>query len=210
MTFPRVSRRGRHFANVGDVIIYPDLVVARTVNKCEFREKFWNSSELRNCALCLSSLQQSRDVTTDIYIFNVLNSYSYYLFVLFLSILFILYIYLFISYFPTSAVRYPLSAIRHPLSVSSFYRLLTWGAFQTQDLAVAGPWPDRSFWPERNRLFQRVLLKNRIFRAPYLGSEWSSWIVLVKSEILTYDEKELAAHFWQIEGALHHFKSVTI
>ena len=32
MTFPRVSRRGRHFANVGDVIIYPDLVVARTVD----------------------------------------------------------------------------------------------------------------------------------------------------------------------------------
>ena len=31
MTFPRVSRRGRHVANVGDVIIYPDLVVARTV-----------------------------------------------------------------------------------------------------------------------------------------------------------------------------------
>ena len=31
VTFPRVSRRGRHFANVGDVIIYPDLVVARTV-----------------------------------------------------------------------------------------------------------------------------------------------------------------------------------
>ena len=30
VTFPRVSRRGRHFANVGDVIIYPDLVVART------------------------------------------------------------------------------------------------------------------------------------------------------------------------------------
>ena len=30
MTFPRVSRRGRHFANVGDVVIYPDLVVART------------------------------------------------------------------------------------------------------------------------------------------------------------------------------------
>ena len=30
MTFPRVSRRGRHFANVGDVIIYPDLVVDRT------------------------------------------------------------------------------------------------------------------------------------------------------------------------------------
>ena len=27
---PHVSRRGRHFANVGDVIIYPDLVVART------------------------------------------------------------------------------------------------------------------------------------------------------------------------------------
>ena len=30
VTFPRVSRRRRHFANVGDVIIYPDLVVART------------------------------------------------------------------------------------------------------------------------------------------------------------------------------------
>ena len=30
MTFPRVSRRERHFANVGDVIIYPDLVVPRT------------------------------------------------------------------------------------------------------------------------------------------------------------------------------------
>ena len=29
LTFPRVSRRGRHFANVGDFIIYPDLVVAR-------------------------------------------------------------------------------------------------------------------------------------------------------------------------------------
>ena len=29
MTFPRVSRSGRHFANAGDVIIYPDLVVAR-------------------------------------------------------------------------------------------------------------------------------------------------------------------------------------
>ena len=28
---PSCSRRGRHFANVGDVIIYPDLVVARTV-----------------------------------------------------------------------------------------------------------------------------------------------------------------------------------
>ena len=37
MTFPRVSRSGRHFANVGDVIIYPDLVVARTVN---FRDVF--------------------------------------------------------------------------------------------------------------------------------------------------------------------------
>ena len=32
VTFPRVSRRGRHFINVGDVIIYPDLVVARTDN----------------------------------------------------------------------------------------------------------------------------------------------------------------------------------
>ena len=31
MTFPIVSRRGRHFANVGDVIIYwSDLVVDRT------------------------------------------------------------------------------------------------------------------------------------------------------------------------------------
>ena len=31
MTFPGVSRHGRHFANVGDGIIYLDLVVARTV-----------------------------------------------------------------------------------------------------------------------------------------------------------------------------------
>ena len=30
MTFPRFSRRGRHFAKVRDVIIYPHLVVART------------------------------------------------------------------------------------------------------------------------------------------------------------------------------------
>ena len=30
MTFPRVSQRGRDFANMGDVIIYPELVVART------------------------------------------------------------------------------------------------------------------------------------------------------------------------------------
>ena len=30
VTFPRLSRRGRHFANVDDVIIYPDLVVVRT------------------------------------------------------------------------------------------------------------------------------------------------------------------------------------
>ena len=37
--FTRVPR-GCHFANVGDVIIYPDLVVAWTVNKCELREKF--------------------------------------------------------------------------------------------------------------------------------------------------------------------------
>ena len=35
MTFPRVSPRGRHFANVGEVIIYPDLVVARTVHFCD-------------------------------------------------------------------------------------------------------------------------------------------------------------------------------
>ena len=30
VTFPRVSGRGCHFAIVGDVIIYPDLVLART------------------------------------------------------------------------------------------------------------------------------------------------------------------------------------
>ena len=38
MTFPRVSRRRRHFANVGDVIIYPDLVVARTAEQCQEEE----------------------------------------------------------------------------------------------------------------------------------------------------------------------------
>ena len=30
VTFARVSLRGCHFANVGDVTIYPDLVVAQT------------------------------------------------------------------------------------------------------------------------------------------------------------------------------------
>ena len=139
-------------------------------------------------------------------IFKFLQLLSICLIFIYLIHLIHLFIYLFLIFrHPPSAIRYPPSAISHPLSVSSFYRLLTWGAFQTQDLAVAGPWPDRSFWPERNRLFQRVLLKNRIFRAPYLVSEWDSWIVLIKSEIFTYDKKELAAHFWQIESTLHHF-----
>ena len=37
VTFPRVSLRGRHFANVGDDIIYPDLVVARTAGSSSGR-----------------------------------------------------------------------------------------------------------------------------------------------------------------------------
>ena len=32
--------------------------------------------------------------------------------------------------------------------------------------------------------FQRVLLKNHLLRAYYLGFDWSGWIVLIKSEIL--------------------------
>ena len=53
MTFPSVSRRGRHFANVGDVIIYPDLVVARTDGLSIFFLRF--SVVEGNRSLCVSS-----------------------------------------------------------------------------------------------------------------------------------------------------------
>ena len=47
---------------------------------------------------------------------------------------------------------------------------------------LAGPWLDQSFWPERNS--KGFLLKVHLLRTYCLGRDWSSWIVLVKSEIL--------------------------
>ena len=82
----------------------------------------WHSSKLQNCPLCLSSLQRSRDVTTDVYIFNILNSVFYLFSLTYLSISYIYYIHLFIYfysfiyYFLPSAVRRPPSAVRHPSS----------------------------------------------------------------------------------------------
>ena len=73
-------------------------------------------------SLCLSSFQQSRDVTTDIYI----NIFLFVLFI-YLCYIFILYIYLLFIIFhhPPSAVRHPPSIVHnpHPPFVSSFYRL---------------------------------------------------------------------------------------
>ena len=52
----------------------------------------------------------SRDVTTDIYVFNILISYFFHLFDLFLSILYIYLIHVFIFLF--SPIRRPPSAVR--------------------------------------------------------------------------------------------------
>ena len=71
----------------------------------------WHSSRLHNCLLCLSSLRRSRDVKTDIWIFNSLNSVC----LIYLSILYIYLIHLFIYFF-----IYLFSAVRRPPSVSSF------------------------------------------------------------------------------------------
>ena len=77
----------------------------------------WHSIKLHNYLLCLSSLRRSRDVTTDIYILNILNSIC----LIHLSILYAYLIHLFIYfysfiYFLFSAVRRPPSAVRHPPS----------------------------------------------------------------------------------------------
>ena len=51
--------------------------------------------------------------------------------------------------------------------------------------------------------FQRVLLKNHLLRAYYLGFDWSGWIVLIKSEILILNGGNgLAGEFWQMESPL--------
>ena len=72
----------------------------------------WHSSKLMNCLLCLFSLRRS---TTDIYIFNILNS-LFYLFVLFIYLIHLsIYCYLFI-YLLFSAVCCRPSAVRHPPS----------------------------------------------------------------------------------------------
>ena len=80
MTFPRVSRRGRHFANVGDVIIYPDLVVARTGGVTfqptedsrsaisPFYSKLYftvNSLEHRYCVTCREALHFVNKILTE-------------------------------------------------------------------------------------------------------------------------------------------------
>ena len=118
-----------------------DLKYCKQVSQTETTDLFflatswkWHSSKLQNCLLCLSSLRRSRDVTTNIYDFNILNS-VFYLFVLFiyLSYIFILYICLFILIYLFIIFRLPPSAFRlppspsasrrpHPPSISSFYR----------------------------------------------------------------------------------------
>ena len=68
----------------------------------------WHLSKLHNCLLCLSSLRRSRDVTTDIYIFNILNS-VFYLFVMFIYHLIYLsytFIYLLFIYLLFTSVRF--------------------------------------------------------------------------------------------------------
>ena len=73
-----------------------------------------------NCLLCLSSLRPSWDVTTDIYIFNILNSVFFLnLFVLFI---YLFYIFIFYIYSLFLFIYLVFSAVRRPLSVSIFYR----------------------------------------------------------------------------------------
>ena len=77
----------------------------------------WHSSKPHNSPLCLSSLRRSRDVTTDVYIFNILNSYISFICLVFLSILYICLIHLFIYssifiFLLFSAICCPPSAVR--------------------------------------------------------------------------------------------------
>ena len=53
---PRVSRRGRHFANGHDVIIYPDLVVARTVVFRNHRGPVWRADTTLTTRIKLTRL----------------------------------------------------------------------------------------------------------------------------------------------------------
>ena len=79
-----------------------------------------------NCLLCLSSLRPSWDVTTDIYIFNILNSVFFFKFIclIYLSILYIYLLHLFFIFIhlfsifrrPPSAVRFHI--LQTPLSDS--------------------------------------------------------------------------------------------
>ena len=111
-----------------------DLKYCKQVSQTEttylfFPATSWkcHSSKFQNCLLCLSSLRRSRDVTTNIYDFNILNS-VFYLFVLFiyLSYIFILYICLFILIYLFIIFRLPPSAIaiRQPPSASAFHFLI--------------------------------------------------------------------------------------
>ena len=64
------------------------------------------------------------------------------------------------------------NSIPHPHSGSS-------GTFHLSELASR-----TSQLASEMGFFQRVLLKNHLLRAYYLGFDWSGWIVLIKSEIL--------------------------
>ena len=90
----------------------------------------WNSSKLQNCTTLPIFSRRSRDATTDIYVFDILNSLFIYLSTIYINrILLFLFIYIFINLFivvrhPPSAVRRPPFAFHraHPPSVSLFYR----------------------------------------------------------------------------------------
>ena len=49
--------------------------------------------------------------------------------------------------------------------------------------------------------FQKVLLKNHLLHAYFLGFDWSGWIALIKSKNSHYDGNGLAGQFWQMESA---------
>ena len=74
----------------------------------------WHSSKLQNCFLYLSSLRRSRDVRTNIYVFNILNCFSIYLSYLFIYLIYLSYtfIYLFIFIHLFIIFRLPPSAVR--------------------------------------------------------------------------------------------------
>ena len=86
----------------------------------------WNSSKLQNCTTLPIFSRRSRDATTDIYVFDILNSLFIYLSTIYINrILLFLFIYIFINLFivvrhPPSAVRRSPSTVRIPLPFRYF------------------------------------------------------------------------------------------